>query len=40
VNLKEMEYCAIAQGQVLPFGLALSPGRLIVTTTEGVQLFE
>jgi len=37
---KEMEFANIAKGEILPNGIAIAPGRVIVTTTLGVQVFE
>jgi len=39
-GLKEMEFANTAKGEILPGGIAISPGRVIVTTTRGVQIFE
>ena len=37
---KEPELVHISRGEVIPGGLSLAPGMLIVTTTQGVQVFE
>ena len=34
------EHSAAKQGEVVQGGIAIIPGRLIVTTTEGIQIFE
>jgi ferric-dicitrate binding protein FerR (iron transport regulator) len=39
-QMKTQEYCAIADGEIVRHGVALIRGRLIVTTTRGVQVFE
>jgi hypothetical protein len=39
-TLKEAEFANIADGEIIKDGLAIGAGKLIVTTTRGIQIFE
>ncbi|MBI3832455.1 MAG: hypothetical protein HY291_23225 [Planctomycetes bacterium] len=39
-DAKLKDFAAVKKGEILRGGIALMPGRAVVTTTEGIQLFE